>query len=187
MYFFAENGHVTLEEYAVTNDYRTNEVFFYQFDIETGDNFTVPTGKQAEIKSFSSITLEPGFEAEAGSNVQIEIVNDALFDTDCNCTATNQLPSGAKIADGTDDIGENVYENIRTSVTELKLYPNPASDFVVIEADKNAKIEIFSTDGVLIQEGQSDENGQLMLELFNLDKGVYLIQSNNKTQKLMVK
>lgn len=68
----------------------------------------------------------------------------------------------------------------------LKLYPNPSSDFIRIKsAVKSLDIKIYSTAGQLVLSGiyKSDED----INVSKLNKGVYLVQANGVTIKFIKK
>lgn len=78
--FYAANGLATLDKYTVTNASTPNESFGYQYTIEAKDNFIIPSGNNARIRSCNLIVLKPGFHAQDGSTFL------ARVDTDCDFT-----------------------------------------------------------------------------------------------------
>ncbi len=79
--FYAEDGLASLSDYQVRNTYRSEEVFYYQYLIEAGDNFRVPSGRKARIESVEQIQILPGFSAEAGSSFYAGIDTDGIINT----------------------------------------------------------------------------------------------------------
>ena len=78
-------------------------------------------------------------------------------------------------------------------VNPFKLYPNPASDYIIIDFNGIAKerfIRILDVSGRLVAEIETDE-ARITLDTYELSKGVYIIQilDGNKeyTQKFMRK
>lgn len=71
--------------------------------------------------------------------------------------------------------------------SQLTLYPNPSTDFIKIKAKNTEKliVKIFSMSGQLLLKGNylSDES----IDVSSLKSGVYLIQANDSTFKLMKK
>ncbi len=73
-------------------------------------------------------------------------------------------------------------------VSEIKLYPNPAVDFVNIETDKmlpgNSQIEIYSISGELLlsETVNSLGNTQFNFSSYNLPSGYYLLRIINKDE-----
>jgi len=68
------------------------------------------------------------------------------------------------------------------SKTEVKLYPNPASDFIKIEGATGAIIEIYDLSGKLIMTSESSE-----INISNLKSGIYIIRDQNFwSEKLLI-
>ena len=179
--FYAEAGQVVLDKYSVTNNDRPSEKFGYQFTIIAENDFTIPSGKDAEMKSCNEIILDNGFLAAANC------VFAARIDDDCNF-ATEQ-----------GEIIPPVYteeESLLTSSRlEAKLYPNPVSDVATLQfeltEDRNINIQLVNNLG---QQVQILENGTaypsgvhtLRIDTNQLSKGIYYcqIQANEITQIL---
>lgn len=74
--------------------------------------------------------------------------------------------------------------------SEIEIYPNPVSEFLMIDIKENSKIKIYNLLGTLILEKQitSSEN---KIDLSNIQNGMYLINidthSKLKTMKIIVK
>lgn len=73
---------------------------------------------------------------------------------------------------------------LKTTNTELKIYPNPTHDYVTIEAQTNSKVEIFNTLGSLVFSNQMSNSPALLLNTENWAKGIYFVKaiSPDKTQ-----
>jgi len=69
--------------------------------------------------------------------------------------------------------------------SELKVYPNPSSDFVTIEAESSlGTINLFDVTGKLVY--QSFENGsKTLLPFKDLSKGVYFLKSEKHIEKII--
>jgi len=74
--FYAQNQYVLLDDYNISNTYRTQENFYYQYDIDCGNDFIVPPTKKAKVESVHKITLLPGFDASFGSVFTAKIDED---------------------------------------------------------------------------------------------------------------
>src|SRR5690606_998564 len=74
--FYGENGLAQLDNYIVNNTHKAEEVFYYQFNIEAGNDFIVPSGAVARFESVNEINLMPGFEASPGSTFLANIDTD---------------------------------------------------------------------------------------------------------------
>jgi len=69
--------------------------------------------------------------------------------------------------------------------SELKVYPNPSSDFVTVEAESNlGTLNLFDVTGKLVY--QSFENGnKTQLPFKDLSKGVYFLKSEKHIEKII--
>lgn len=61
----------------------------------------------------------------------------------------------------------------------LSIFPNPASDFVMVQSKATLNISIFNLNGGLIRSGVSNQ----LIEVRDLDSGVYLIQTMDENKK----
>lgn len=81
-----------------------------------------------------------------------------------------------------DDDGQvDVEVNEMISESGLLIYPNPASDYIIIsQKAENAsdliEVSIFNISGSLVYQAKSVNNARLNLNTLNLDAGVYFIQ-----------
>ncbi|MFY0673059.1 MAG: carbohydrate-binding protein [Bacteroidia bacterium] len=75
--------------------------------------------------------------------------------------------------------------SIETSETEIKVYPNPFNDALIVETEKaNTQIKVFSISGELIQNVNSNTlKTQINTSAFA--KGVYLIQIDNQAFRMV--
>lgn len=135
--FYASDQLATLDNYMVSNSYNNQETFYYQYDIEAGNNFNVPSGKDAGIISNNKIVLKPGFYAEAGSNfhARIEAGESAMMAAAVNQTYS---PSYNTKAFTETEIIENAYNPVNKPVAGIELitYPNPFSNQLQIQLDR---------------------------------------------------
>lgn len=69
---------------------------------------------------------------------------------------------------------------------KIRIFPNPASDFVVVEGlTDNAQVRIFNLHGKLIVTRENFGNGALNIQQF--ETGVYLVEIKNRQQKTTLK
>ncbi len=80
---------------------------------------------------------------------------------------------------------------VNSFVTGIKLYPNPAQQFLNIELQDHpsfVQIHIYGMDGMLIQtENALVENGKALLPIDKLSTGLYLLKVNDYPALLFVK
>ena len=76
-----------------------------------------------------------------------------------------------------------------TDVLNIKLYPNPAQDKVVIEGENISLILIYNAVGSLVKEIQTESgNSPVTIQLVDIESGLYFINiKNNKEQNTVRK
>ena len=81
-------------------------------------------------------------------------------------------------------------ENLKNA--EIKIYPNPASEFINVQLSdnmSNAKLKIYNISGVLVKDIELNDNSD-KININELAKGMYIVEikSNNstKTQRITV-
>lgn len=100
---------------------------------------------------------------------------------------------GAPVHDS-DFVGLPVYKGEDALVHSMKLYPNPANDFIKIQAslpvDKELDIEIYSLSGALIY--KASQNQLESIPVSHLQSGIYILKASNlkegfiKSQKFVI-
>lgn len=68
--------------------------------------------------------------------------------------------------------------------TKISLYPNPASDFIKINTDKDVEVKIYSVNGTLVKQGKTVNK---TLDVSDLSNGNYIIQIDNNSNKQNLK
>ena len=75
-------------------------------------------------------------------------------------------------------------------IIDYKIYPNPTSNYIVVESSNNYKIDIIDLTGKEILHSFTNSN-KVSLDLSDLNKGVYFIrlsfENTIKTEKLIIK
>lgn len=178
--FYADNQQAILEDYTVNNTYRSLENFYYQYKIEAGSNFIIPTGKNAKIESVNEILLKPGFHSQNGSSLSVKIDTDNNVNTSARSVKTttynNQKPFKKT------DIKHNVYnQQVNLPLDEkYSIFPNPFFDELTILFDvksgNNCSIEIFDLKGVKLYNKILTENQIHMINDIELKKGLYILK-----------
>lgn len=94
------------------------------------------------------------------------------------------------LTDGEDTYGfEGIAEN--NSDNTLKIYPVPASSYIMIEAENIKKIKIFDAKGCLVKKISVSSSSNIKIDISDLPSGVYLVEAKdvrcNKKQGRFVK
>ena len=81
------------------------------------------------------------------------------------------------------------HTGVETTVTQqVKLYPNPATDYVIVEGIAPAsEVMLHSMTGELLCAMQADAEGHLQIDLTALSDGVYLLVGTGWQERLVVK
>ena len=81
------------------------------------------------------------------------------------------------------------HTGVETTVTQqVKLYPNPATDYVIVEGIAPAsEVTLHSMTGELLCAMQADAEGHLQIDLTALSDGVYLLVGSGWQERLVVK
>lgn len=85
----------------------------------------------------------------------------------------------------------NVGLNEAQESLNIHIYPNPTSDFVVLENrnQKTLEIQLISSQGSIISNSRIERNSQIMLDLKQYPSGIYFINisdgNNNKIEKII--
>ncbi|EFR35470.1 hypothetical protein HMPREF9294_0775, partial [Porphyromonas asaccharolytica PR426713P-I] len=81
------------------------------------------------------------------------------------------------------------HTGVETTVTQqVKLYPNPATDYVIVKGIAPAsEVMLHSMTGELLCAMQADAEGHLQIDLTALSDGVYLLVGTGWQERLVVK
>lgn len=189
--FYAENGLAQLDNYIVSNTYNPEEVFYYQFNIEAGNNFIVPSGAAARMTSLNEINLTPGFEASAGSSFQASI-------DDQNANLGNRRSLLAKRDNKPYPHSEMLYTEIvweeggdllDDKPIIITAAPNPFTEKITIKLNerKDCVIEVFNMMGMLIKEEAFQNTDTMVIKnLYGLANGFYVIRVTDANGEILV-
>ena len=73
-------------------------------------------------------------------------------------------------------------------VSDLRVYPNPATDYVQVEGAKaGASIALYSLEGIRLLAAEANEAGAVELDLTTLPAGNYVVKAGGKHLTLSVK
>ena len=164
--------------YDLTNPPPINNYCQFHSDSIIGDtlNWVHLTGSFVADSTYSFLTI---------GNFYTDSLTDTIYH-----------PPNGKAYYFLDDISvtENTFENINEiSTEEVKIFPNPANDFVCIYFQKNEKykIEIINAQGIIVKMiPSSNYILELKIPIPELPQGVYLIKlstNNKKIHKTIIK
>ncbi len=77
----------------------------------------------------------------------------------------------------------SIYDGLaEVETSALKVYPNPATDYIMIDAQSSVYVEIFDMTGRMVLTSTESK-----IDVKSLETGVYFIRVNGNTTKLVVK
>ena len=91
------------------------------------------------------------------------------------------------LTDGADSLEDDaITENVNND--SLKIYPVPASSYIMIEAENIKKIKVYDAQGHLVKKMSSSDTSNIKINVSDLPSGTYLIEAKNtKCKKLQGK
>jgi hypothetical protein len=168
--------------YRLTADVRTNtptpytqhvyaKTKFGTFESETLDSTSVITGDGWNgMENWQTLSAE--FEAPVGMTVRAGLASQGFMQFD----NFKLLYFGAN--DTTGVVGLGAVKALPT----LMIYPNPASDFIVVSGiENNSVVKVFNVTGQQLYVRRADQN-QLSIDLNGLNQGLYILQVESEGQ-----
>lgn len=68
---------------------------------------------------------------------------------------------------------------------EFEVYPNPASEYIMIKSQNTGGLEIFNAAGQIVHREKQVQDGD-KISVSNLEAGLYLVKSGESIQKLII-
>jgi tyrosinase len=178
--FYAHNQLAELENYTVSNTYNTQENFYYQFTIQAGNSFMVPTGTDCKLESVTEIVLQPGFEAVSGSSFTAKI--DNVLTKSTNQIVRNQIPFDNNVDQS--DVYSFLNDANVENVSVLKYFPNPFTDKINIQLSGGVdqiEVTIYNLMGQAVKQKSFNTINNIEINNLNdLASGIYIIKVINK-------
>lgn len=174
--FYGADGLAKLNNYIVSNTYRPEEIFYYQYLIKAGDNFIVPEGATCRIESVNEIKLLPGFEAASGSNFVAAIDNEIIMQRPVR---PNRVKKPYSFDDNINTPIVWEEDNKDDTPVIIDTYPNPFTDKITINLNKNTNctVEVFNMMGELVREEAFHNTSTIIINrLYGLPPGFYVIR-----------
>lgn len=162
---------------------QTAESFYYQFLINVGNNFNVPSGANCNIESVNEIRLLPGFTAFSGSTFIAKIDTDNNITTTAKSTnapniVSNNIPftyNAAILNPHAYEPKEFIADNIIISV-----FPNPFTDRITIDMNKSIDhntVNIYDLSGRNVMFKTFEKKASFDIEnVQNLANGIYILE-----------
>ncbi|KFF28495.1 reprolysin-like metallopeptidase [Chryseobacterium vrystaatense] len=164
-------------------DYNRNGVF--EANEKVGSNGAIPVFSNANQLSFhdGNITFTVPASAYAGDKLVRMRVASTFFNPATGPCGVSSVPvsgGGVISTGGFRDFSVKISSGLAVNdvngpkTSEISIYPNPADTFVEVKNLKGkADYSIFSADGRLVQQGQTDGNNRI--NVASLIKGMYVI------------
>lgn len=165
---------------SITNaltSYGMGDIFIAQYDTAFNYIHAFKAGS-AQFDFCRNITVSP--------NQNLIIVGGFSDVADFDPTATMQTLTCSGVRDGYTVKYGNVpisINNIKLPDQYLKIYPNPAHDFITITCNKNLtlqKVSIFSVDGRLVKNMQLTSLSSYQINIADLSIGFYFLKIENQ-------
>jgi tyrosinase len=162
---------------------QTTESFYYQYLINVGNNFNVPSGANCHIESVNEIRLLPGFTAFSGSAFIAKIDSDNNITTtaknnNASNIVSNKIPftyNPAILNPYAYEPKEFIADNIIISV-----FPNPFTDRITIDMNKsiyNNTVNIYDLSGRIVMFKTFEKKSSFDIEnVHNLSNGIYILE-----------
>jgi tyrosinase len=177
--FYGENQLAVLDNYTVSNTYNSQELFFYQYVIEAGNNFEVPASRNARFESVTRVRLTPGFHAANGSNFRAVIGDGTGSQREYPAIVSNQIPWDNRGI----PINWDAYrpQDLKAKIVDdIHIYPNPFSEKLTLISQNSYDtwlIEIFDLSGRKLYEKEfSSTPTVIMDDLGFLKTGPYMMK-----------
>lgn len=178
--FYGANGLASLDNYIVSNTYNPEEMFYYQYRIEVGNNFIVPDGANCKIESVNEIVFLPGFEASSGSNFVASIDESTVALPSVQRKTANKTRTKKPYSFDENINATIVWEENDKDDTPIIIdtYPNPFTEKITIKLNKltNCTVGVYNMMGGLIREEAFHNTDVIIIkDLYGLTTGFYVI------------
>jgi hypothetical protein len=163
-----------------------NSQSFQEFCTLTTSNITIQTGATAELKARYEVNLQPGFDANNGSEVHIYC--SPIF-ADCNDLSGFQMQKTINpVVENTLNIesAKDIELSFKKHISQntINVSPNPSNGLFIIQLKSNdgnstlKLITVFDITGRKILTVEADTKSY-MLDLSEQPKGIYFLHAND--------
>ncbi|MBR5216492.1 MAG: T9SS type A sorting domain-containing protein [Bacteroidales bacterium] len=169
-------------------------------EVKTTTSVFVTATPNEETSEYHYILIEKLYADSIGVDSTMQILHEdpyALYDIDewewIDLTAETEYFAIAQGKNVNGEWGEITKIEFKTTLegtieiveNNFNIYPNPATTSIIIEGAEEGMARIFDMTGRCVKEVNVVDNTTVNIE--DLNKGVYIININNKVEKLVVK
>ncbi|WP_083702053.1 tyrosinase family protein [Mangrovimonas sp. DI 80] len=191
--FYAENQLADLSNYTVSNTHHDLENFYYQFVIDVGDNFLVPSNANCRVISVNQINLLPGFTAELGSSFLASIdAGNAASRLDNTTMLASRINNPNPFDYDSAILDKHAYSPTElSSEFKVTVSPSPFNSYLDLKIDgtndqKIDEVIIYDISGHLVFKKHFESTTSYLIDDLNyLKGGVYIMEilQNSKLLK----
>ena len=168
-------------------------------EVKTTTSVFVTATPNEETSEYHYILIEKLYADSIGVDSTMQILHEdpyALYDIDewewIDLTAETEYFAIAQGKNVNGEWGEITKIEFKTTLegtieiveNNFNIYPNPATTSIIIEGAEEGMARIFDMTGRCVKEVNVVDNTTVNIE--DLNKGVYIININNKVEKLVV-
>lgn len=132
-------------------------------EVVVNDNVTYPLAKL--------LSCTPSYDEVSGSVQGLFLFSDG---TQLTITDLKTISFASSIGSGLNQLD---------SQTSVSVYPNPTTDFLIIDNATQGLMSVYNLSGSLVMQ-TTISNGQNQVPVGQLQEGIYLLQINNQVFKL---
>lgn len=180
--FYAEDQKAELYGYTVSNANSPVENFYYQYTIEAGKGFTVPSGASCIIESVNEIKLIPGFETAVGALFvgTIDTGNDVLPTALVQNSGIARRQNAFEYNEAILDVNAFDSKEFIANNMTITYSPNPFRDHIGVQMDRRVRastVHIYNLSGNSVASMSFKNKSDLEVDnLADLQIGFYILE-----------
>lgn len=169
--YYVSANNILVQTKDIQQQYLNNDInnAYAGYDVRL-DTLIIPSEAQINIIALNEVVLQPGFEAESGSDVKILI----------HQTSPQQM-TYANTLQNSEELEELEICLQQNDIPDVSIFPNPTSGNVTISFPdnivNNGEILIFSSNGELLRQNAITE--KTILQNINYAPGIYILAIRN--------
>lgn len=161
-------------------DFFTSDDVFFNGTMAMAENGNALVPVYAPTSFTWGATLQTLNETDYASGT-----NNGLLTPDIQMAEVIRMP-GNVILGMLDDMGWTVHyhSGIENEQDDFSIYPNPARDVIHLR-NHLGEVKIINIHGEIIQTAKSETNADMVLDISELERGMYFVWSSHKVQPLI--